>query len=89
MLGFAAVNHGVDAIRRYCLSFPHAKEKLQWGESLCFKAGEKIFTLLNLGVASETRLSFRCTSEGFAELIEVEGVRPAPYLGRYRWVALE
>ena len=32
----------VESIRRYCLSFPHTKEKLQWGETLCFKAEEKI-----------------------------------------------
>jgi predicted DNA-binding protein (MmcQ/YjbR family) len=79
----------VDSIRHYCLSFPHTKEKLQWGETLCFKVGDKIFTLLNLDVASETRLSLKCTPERFAELIEVEGVRPAPYVGRYHWVALE
>ena len=79
----------VDSIRRYCLSFPNAKEKLQWGETLCFKVGEKIFTLLSLVIASETRLSLKCTGERFAELIELEGVRPAPYVGRPYWIALE
>jgi len=79
----------VDSIRSHCLSFPKTKEKLQWGETLCFKVGEKIFTLLSLDVASETRLAFKCTPERFAELIELEGVRPAPYVGRYHWVALE
>ena len=62
----------VDSIRRYCLSFPHTKEKLQWGETLCFKVGEKIFTLLSLDVGSETRLSLKCAPERFAELIELE-----------------
>ena len=28
-----------ESIRAYCLSFPHTKEKLQWGASLCFKVG--------------------------------------------------
>ena len=79
----------VDSIRRYCLSFPNTREKLQWGETLCFKIGEKIFTLLSLDLTSATRLSLKCTPERFAELIEVEGVRPAPYVGRYHWVALE
>ena len=79
----------VDSIRRHCLSFPNTKEKLQWGETLCFKVSEKIFTLVSLDVASETRLSLKCTAERFAELIELEGVRPAPYVGRYYWIALE
>jgi len=79
----------VESIRRYCLSFPRTKEKLQWGETLCFQVEEKIFSLLNLDVSSQTRLAFKSTPEKFAELIEMAGIRPAPYVGRYHWVALE
>jgi len=79
----------IDSIRSYCLSFPHTKEKLQWGETLCFKVGEKIFVLLSLELSHGTRLAFKCTPEIFAELVEVEGIRPSPYVGRYHWVALE
>src|SRR6516164_5087226 len=35
------------------------------------------------------RLCFKCTPEVFAELIERENVRPAPYVGRYKWVMLD
>ena len=38
----------VESIRQFCLSFPQATEKLQWGDVLCFKVGGKIFALLNL-----------------------------------------
>jgi|SRR5215470_2238707 len=79
----------IDSIRSFCLSFPHTKVKLQWGENLCFKVGEKIFAILNLDVSEKTRLAFKCTPEKFAELIELEGIRPSPYVGRYHWVALE
>lgn len=34
-------------------------------------------------------LSFKCDDDVFAELIEREGVIPAPYLARAKWVALE
>jgi predicted DNA-binding protein (MmcQ/YjbR family) len=34
------------------------------------------------------KLSFKCTPEKFAELVEVEGIIPAPYLARNHWVAL-
>jgi hypothetical protein len=27
----------VEEIRKYCLAFPDATEKLQWGDDLCFK----------------------------------------------------
>jgi len=35
------------------------------------------------------RMCFQCTPEKFAELCELEDVRPAPYVGRYPWVMLD
>ena len=34
-------------------------------------------------------ISLKCTAERFAELVEQEGIRPAPYVGRYKWVLVE
>jgi len=79
----------VDSIRAYCLSFPETTEKLQWGDALCFKVRSKMFTVVALEVDSAPRLCFKCTPESFAELIEREGIAPAPYVGRYQWVGLE
>jgi len=78
----------VDSVRAYCLSFPQARETLQWGETLCFKVAGKIFAMLSLASVPPS-LCFKCTPERFAELCEVEGIRPAPYVGRYKWVLLE
>jgi predicted DNA-binding protein (MmcQ/YjbR family) len=77
-----------ESIRRFCLSFPNAKENLQWGETLCFKVGGKIFAMLNLDTVPQ-RLCLKSTAERFAELVEQEGIVPAPYVGRYKWVLLE
>jgi|SRR5271165_2014519 len=76
----------VERIREFCLAFPRATEKLQWGDALCFKIGGKIFAILGL---DNPRLCFKCTPETFAELIEREDIRPAPYVGRYKWVMLD
>src|SRR3981081_4592574 len=76
----------VDAIREFCPAFPRATETLQWGDNLCFKIGGKIFVLLWL---DDPRLCFKCTPERFAEFIEREDIRPAPYAGRYKWVMLD
>ncbi len=78
----------VESIRRFCLSFPHATENLQWGDDLCFKVGGKIFALLSLSSVPQ-RLMFKCTPETFAELVEHEDIIPAPYVGRYKWVSFE
>lgn len=78
----------VESIRRFCLSFSDARENLQWGEDLCFKVRGKIFAVLDLGSVPQ-RLSLKCSPEKFAELTEQEGIIPAPYVGRYKWVLLE
>ena len=76
----------VDSVRAYCLSFPLATEKLKWGDALCFKVSGKMFAVLGL---DNLRLSFKCTPEMFAELIEREDIHPSPYVGRYKWVKLD
>jgi predicted DNA-binding protein (MmcQ/YjbR family) len=53
--------------------------------SLGFKVGGKIFVMLGL---DHPRLCFKCMPDTFAELIEREDIRPAPYVGRYKWVML-
>ncbi len=35
-----------------------------------------------------TKIAFKCTPEKFAELVEVEGIIPAPYMARNHWVAM-
>ena len=77
-----------DALRSLCLSFPHATEKLQWEDELCFKVRGKIFAMVRLSSVPQ-RVVFKCDPEEFLELIENDGVVPAPYVGRYKWAMLE
>ena len=78
----------IEQVRAYCLSFPHVTEKVQWGYDLVFKIGGKMFAVVVLEAAPHC-MSFKCTPEKFAELIEQDGIEPAPYVARYHWVALE
>jgi predicted DNA-binding protein (MmcQ/YjbR family) len=78
----------LDAIRQYCLQFPHTTENVQWGSDLCFKVDGKLFVVTALEPGA-VRMSFKCSPESFAELCERPGVRPAPYMARAQWVALE
>jgi len=77
----------IDSIRKYCLSFPHATEDIQWGNDLLFRISGKIFAAMSLDPPHS--LSFKCTPEKFDELIEFEGIIPAPYMARNKWVMLE
>jgi predicted DNA-binding protein (MmcQ/YjbR family) len=79
----------LESIRKFCLSLPHATERVQWGNDLLFCIGGKMFAVAGLDAKYPTKLSFKCTPEKFSELIELEGIIPAPYVARYHWVALE
>ena len=80
----------VDAIRAFCMSLPHATEQVQWVRDLVFKIGGKMFCVLNLEPErDEVLMSFKATEEEFITLQETEGIVPAPYMAKNKWVALE
>lgn len=78
----------VEWIRKLCLSFPDVTEDMPWGDDLCFKVRGKIFTCMVLSDGRFPRITLKCSAETFHELLEVEGISPAPYVGRYKWVTL-
>ena len=79
----------IERARAYCLSFPHATENVQWGNDLVFKIGGKMFAVIALEGPVKYVMSFKCTEAKFNELIEEDGIDPAPYMARNKWVALE
>jgi predicted DNA-binding protein (MmcQ/YjbR family) len=76
----------IEQLRKFCLSFPGATEDIKWGADLCFSVGAKMFCVTSAD--SLSGMSFKCTPEKFAELIEREGIDPAAYVGRYKWVSV-
>ena len=79
----------VEQVHANCLSFPHVTEQVLWGNDLVFKIGGKMFAVIGLDPASDHCMSFKCTPEKFAELVEEDGIVPAPYVARYHWIALK
>jgi predicted DNA-binding protein (MmcQ/YjbR family) len=78
-----------ESVRAHCLSFPEATENVQWGNDLVFKIAGKMFAVMALEGPVKYIMSFKCTEEKFNELIEQEGMDPAPYMARNKWVAIE
>ena len=81
-----------ESARAFLLRLPHVEETLQWGNNLVFWVGDKaiggkMFALMNLDADSNGVLSFAAGPEGAAELLEIDGIFPAPYLARAHWVA--
>ena len=78
----------LEQVRRYCMGLPHTTETVQWEHDLVFKIGGKMYAVAALEPGDHW-ISFKCTPEDFADLIERPGAVPAPYLARAQWVALE
>jgi predicted DNA-binding protein (MmcQ/YjbR family) len=83
-----------ERLREFLLKLPHVEETMQWGANLVFWAGDKaiggkMFALANLDATGKGVLSFAAGTERYNELLENDGVIPAPYLARAYWVCLE
>ncbi|MGB9233013.1 MAG: MmcQ/YjbR family DNA-binding protein [Terriglobales bacterium] len=78
----------VDSIRKLCRSLPDVTEDMPWADDLCFKVGGKIFVSMVLSDGRFPRITLKSSPEAFHDLLEIEGIVPAAYVGRYKWVTL-
>ena len=85
----------VERARTFLLSLPHAVETMQWGDNLVYWVGDKaiggkMFALIDLGEGLSRGVAmYSAGPERYAELLEREGLIPAPYMARIHWVAAE
>jgi predicted DNA-binding protein (MmcQ/YjbR family) len=87
-----------ETARAFLLTLPNVVETRQWGNNLVFWVGDKaiggkMFALINLDDPgprlARSDFMFATSPERFHELLEIEGIIPAPYLARAHWVAIE
>lgn len=77
----------VESLREFCLSLPHTTEDIKWGADLCFCIGEKMYCVTGLN-DTPFGITLKTTPEKFTELCEMDGITPAKYVGRYKWVCI-
>ena len=76
-------------IDRFCSTLPAATRTVQWEGVVVFKVGGKMFCLIAPADHSVGRISFKSAPEHYDALSRSPGFRPAPYLARAKWVALD
>lgn len=74
----------IDTLRTLCLSLPGATEDIKWDHDLCFSIGGKMFCVTTAD--ADDGASFKVREEEYKEMTEREGIIPAPYLKRAKWV---
>jgi predicted DNA-binding protein (MmcQ/YjbR family) len=83
-----------ERVREICLGLPHVAESVAWGHHLLFWVGDKaiggkMFAVTDLDGTGDGVLSFHCGADRFHELVEMDGVIPAPYSARNFWVLVQ
>lgn len=73
-----------EKLRSFCLSLPGATEGIKWEDHLCFMVGEKMFCIT--GMTDDATVSFKVKDEEFESMSERNGIIPAPYMARNKWV---
>ena len=76
-------------ILAFCLGLPAVTHVVQWEGVSVFKVGGKMFCLFAPEGHSVARLSMKCPPEHYEVLSRSPPFRPAPYLARATWVALD
>lgn len=70
----------LDEYNDFCKSLTATTHVVQWGEAHVWKVGGKVFAIAGWGEGDFLGVTFKTTAEEFDFLIEMPGVRPAPYL---------
>lgn len=77
------------AIRAHLAALPGATLSIQWGDDHVWKVGGKMFAVMRSPETKQQIISFKASEESFAILTQEEGIIPAPYLQRAKWVRLD
>ncbi len=73
------------ALHAAALALPGATHVVQWGGADVYKVGGRIFAINGLSGS----VAFKASDIAYAAMVESGMARPAPYLARAKWVAMD
>lgn len=77
----------IELIRDICNRLPSVSEDIKWGHDLCFIIAGKMFCVVSLEIP--LKVSLKVQDEEFEELVGRQGIIPAPYVARHKWILVE
>lgn len=61
---------------------------VKWEHHICMSVGGKMYIILSPDL-NPINASVKVSDDKFDDFLEKEGVRVAPYLGRYKWIEVD
>ncbi|WP_169568830.1 MmcQ/YjbR family DNA-binding protein [Sneathiella limimaris] len=75
---------------QFCQNLKSTNNVIQWGNASVWKVGGKIFAISSRwGDGEHPKISFKCSDLSYQILTEQDGIIPAPYLARAKWVQIQ
>ncbi|MEJ8475226.1 MmcQ/YjbR family DNA-binding protein [Roseibium algae] len=79
-----------DDFNAHCAALTATTNVIQWGNASVWKVGGKIFAICSVwGEGNHAKFSFKCSDMSYSLLTQQDGIVPAPYLARAKWVQVE
>ena len=78
-----------------CKAMPGATYDVKWGKDECYSVGGKMFAVIGPGgthggpAKAAWSIGFKVDDHRFLELTDVEGIIPAPYMAKHKWVLVQ
>ncbi|MCO4291964.1 MmcQ/YjbR family DNA-binding protein [Solitalea sp. MAHUQ-68] len=76
----------IEILQNLCKTLPAITEDIKWEDHLCFLIGNKMFCVGSL--SENFSASLKVSDEDFVSLTERNGIIPAPYMARYKWILI-
>jgi predicted DNA-binding protein (MmcQ/YjbR family) len=74
------------AIRKFCLALPGVTHDVKWGIDQVYSVGGRMFAVVDPTKSGAPGVAFKVDDTRFLELTDRDGIIPAPYLARAKWV---
>jgi predicted DNA-binding protein (MmcQ/YjbR family) len=78
----------IEQLQEIAKELPGLTYDIKWDSHLCFNVGCKMF-LVTAPENVPVTASIKVSDEDFEMLTQREGIVPAPYLARYKWVFID
>ena len=78
-----------------CKALPGATYDVKWGKDECYSVGGKMFAVIGPGgthggpKGAAWSIGFKVDDNRFLELTDIEGIIPAPYMAKHKWVLVQ
>ena len=78
-----------------CKALPGTTYDVKWGKDECYSVGGKMFAVIGPGgthggpKGAAWSVGFKVDDHRFLELTDREGIIPAPYMAKHKWVLVE